>query len=473
MRAIQTLWCGDRSLKNSQFWWSHAEYNLFSWALSCLSLREAFGEVTLYTDSEGARMLVDTLKLPYTEVKVVYDGFDCLTCHWALAKVKTYALQNEPFLHIDGDIYVPKPLGADILASPLITQNEEIATEYYRNMIERFLSIEGLKLEPRMLAALRAESVPSYNLGFCGGNDLVFFKDFYEAVERFFRDNDFNGPRFRDADISANVIFEQMFFSILAKAGGVRIASVYPGVMRDNGYTVGEFCNLRQYESRQFIHILGGHKRNADNCHMLELTLLRKYPEYYERIIALYPERHRRLFGIPVALEQPQAAPLYNGFIEERNAEWSKISREELLKNTKSAANGIRLMAETDKISHDILVEKNPHVSMVNISLHEKDAVCERLKLKSAPESLSVAVLPTISQECIEEVPMSALLLNILALLECAMPLSQLAEKLSPCFGAQITTEDAEACILRSVKSAAERELVFVRREERDKSGRG
>ena len=34
-----------------------------SWALSCLSLREHYDEVALYTDSEGKRILIDELHL--------------------------------------------------------------------------------------------------------------------------------------------------------------------------------------------------------------------------------------------------------------------------------------------------------------------------------------------------------------------------------------------------------------------------
>lgn len=107
MKIVQTLWCGDRKLTASPFWWEEARRNLMSWALSCMSLREHYDEVVLYADSEAAHMLVDTLHLPYTEVVVCYDGFDCLTCHWALVKVRTYSLQTEPFLHVDGDIYLP------------------------------------------------------------------------------------------------------------------------------------------------------------------------------------------------------------------------------------------------------------------------------------------------------------------------------------------------------------------------------
>ena len=45
MKIIQTFWtAGQDPLKHS-FGWIHPEYNLMSWALSCLSLREHYDEV--------------------------------------------------------------------------------------------------------------------------------------------------------------------------------------------------------------------------------------------------------------------------------------------------------------------------------------------------------------------------------------------------------------------------------------------
>ena len=80
-----------------------------SWTLSCLSLREHYDEVVLYTDTagnprsddekplnvvsylglgremlfptEGQRILIDELHLPYTDVQVVFDDFPCLPQH--------------------------------------------------------------------------------------------------------------------------------------------------------------------------------------------------------------------------------------------------------------------------------------------------------------------------------------------------------------------------------------------------------
>ena len=47
MRIVQTFWTAKADLTRSTFGWLHPEYNLMSWALSCLSLREHYDEVAL------------------------------------------------------------------------------------------------------------------------------------------------------------------------------------------------------------------------------------------------------------------------------------------------------------------------------------------------------------------------------------------------------------------------------------------
>lgn len=47
MKIIQTFWSGGRNPLEHSFGWPHAEYNLMSWTLSCLSLREHFDQVEL------------------------------------------------------------------------------------------------------------------------------------------------------------------------------------------------------------------------------------------------------------------------------------------------------------------------------------------------------------------------------------------------------------------------------------------
>lgn len=128
MRIIQTFWAAGQDPLINGFGWPHPEYNLMSWALSCLCLREHYNNVELYTDSAGYQILIELLNLPYTKVHVIFDDFMCPSHNWALAKIKTYSIQNKPFIHIDGDVYLSTPLPKGIESASLIAQNKEIGT---------------------------------------------------------------------------------------------------------------------------------------------------------------------------------------------------------------------------------------------------------------------------------------------------------------------------------------------------------
>lgn len=454
MKTIQTLWCGDRELKYSAFWWNNAEYNLMSWALSCMSIKEQSEKITLYADSQGARVLADKLKLPYDEVIVNLDDFHCLSCHWALAKVKTYSLQTEPFIHIDGDIFLPRPLSEEVLKGRIIAQNKEQCTEYYGGMIKRFLSIENLKLSPLFEQALRGNNIPSYNLGFCGGRDTEFFGRFCEEVFRFFKDNDFNGDRFRFSDISANVIFEQIFFSVMARHEGIDISTVYPETIRDNGYTRNDFCDLTHYEQKQFIHILGGHKRTQEICDMVETTLLRKYPDAYERIAELFPERHKRLFGIAVDTgytREPSALDNYYVFLRDCNRIWRGIDRACLMTVAINISKKINFINASEEKRKQSVLRRNPYLCIYSAAENETVLLRKHLNINTEDDNLNVAVVPDVSEKGFAEHPLDNLSYNILDILEVPLTYEDLEKSLLPCFDKNTCSEKITACIEKAL----------------------
>ncbi len=438
MKIIQTLWCGERKLTESPFWWLNAEYNLMSWALSCLSLKEHFDEITLYTDSEGARVLVDTLKLPYSEVTLSFDNFNCLTCHWALAKVRAYSMQTSPFLHIDGDIYLPKQLPKDIVKAQLVAQNKEYCSEYYKGMISRFLAVDGLKLAPRFSEALARDDVPSYNLGFCGGNNLKFFGEFCEEVERFFSDNDFNGERFRNADISANVVYEQMFFAIMARDKGIDISTIFPHTIRDNGYRADEFCDMDHYGQRQLVHILGGHKRTQEVCDMVERTLLRKYPETYERIAALFPARHPRLYGITASPSTENATAEYQNFLKSTEEYWRTLTPRELLEQEKKTAENIAFPNSTAEERQTFILQRNPYARLYEMADTERETMSRRLNFDN--NCRDIAIIPSVSGKGYKEFPLNSMAYNIIDMLSEPTTYAELCDSLASCFS-QIPSE--------------------------------
>jgi len=300
MKIIQTFWTAGQDPLKHGFGWAHPEYNLMSWALSCLSLREHYDEVELYTDSAGYHILIEVLQLPYSKTHVIFDDFQCLPHHWALSKIKTYSLQTEPFLHIDGDIYLPRPLPEKVLNAPLVAQNREIGTIYYRRMMD-----EGVLNHPDMVfptyleKGLKEKSIASYNMGVFGGNDIDSIKKYCNEVFHFLETNKMNDTSVAHSHVGCNVLFEQILFATWAEHNNHKVKNVIEHGINDNGYTFNDFCNLQLFKQKIIFHILGGHKKNLRILTMLEQTLLSIAPKHYLHIIKLFPELNCRFSNKP------------------------------------------------------------------------------------------------------------------------------------------------------------------------------
>lgn len=86
MKIVQTFWHGNNSLLDNSFGWMNPQYHLMSWALSCLSLKDNYQNIVLYTDSHGYEIFAEQLKLPYTDIIIQYDNLTCPEPHWAYPK---------------------------------------------------------------------------------------------------------------------------------------------------------------------------------------------------------------------------------------------------------------------------------------------------------------------------------------------------------------------------------------------------
>tara|TARA_B110000908_G_scaffold172725_1_gene242401 strand:- start:7974 stop:8471 length:498 start_codon:yes stop_codon:yes gene_type:complete len=139
MKIVQTFWSGNsKDIIKDTFGWYAPEYHLMSWALSCLQLRKFYDNVVLYTDEKGYELLINYLKLPYTKVIVNLDELNKDDSDlWALSKIHTYSKQDEPFLHVDGDVFIWEAFNKDIMKANLIAQNKEIGTaHFYESMFD-------------------------------------------------------------------------------------------------------------------------------------------------------------------------------------------------------------------------------------------------------------------------------------------------------------------------------------------------
>lgn len=295
MRIIQSAWaCNKSNLLTSNSGWLSPEYNLMSWSLSCLQLKQHYPELVLYTDSVSAKVLIDTLKLPYSDVVCNLDSLNSYHPQlWALPKIASYSQQEKPFLHVDGDVFIWKKFEDNLLKGSLIAQNIETATEYYEKIM---VSLESaLNYFPDEILNERKSNKPilAFNAGIFGGSDISFFKEYTSKAFNFVDKNILSLSKINVSNF--NIFFEQYLFYCLAKKYHKKVNVLLSETIGDNQYKgFGDFARV-PYE-KQYLHLLGSYKRNDFVCKQMASRLRQDYPEYYYRIIQLFKKNNLILF---------------------------------------------------------------------------------------------------------------------------------------------------------------------------------
>ena len=286
MVICQTLWTNRKNLLKDSFGWLSPQHHLMGWALSCLKLSRYHKNVQLFTDRAGKELLSDYLGLPYTRVFEDYDNLDYEPYLWALPKLETYSRQDQPFLHVDGDVLLWEPFAPSLLSASLITQNLEKGTEYYKNKFEPLL--KKLKYLPRLLKPnLTLPYMYGYNAGIMGGNDISFFKKYVSLAVQFLEKN-----RGCKLDGNVNMIFEQLLFHSLAKREKKPVSCLKEELINDNGYDQKRFADFARAAKLGYLHLIGPHKRSKDSCDWLARYLFQENQEIFLRITALFKEQH-------------------------------------------------------------------------------------------------------------------------------------------------------------------------------------
>ncbi len=284
MKIVQSFWSGNQKDINNNYGWYNARSNWISWILSCNQLVKFHKDVELYTDNFGYEILIEKLQLPYTKVYVVLDELNHYHKDlWAIAKIKTFQLQNEPFLHVDGDVFVWESLTDKFQKSQLITQNLEITTDYYGCMWDE-ISPNLTFLPTEMNNYHNKKSNLACNMGIIGGNDIDFFKKYTEKSFEFVDKN--NSSWLNINSFNFNVFFEQVLFHEMAKGERRNIDFLFEEVSEDNAY-VG-FGDFHKVPNKKYLHLLGVYKRNGSMCKAMEVYTMKYYPEKYTKFAALF-----------------------------------------------------------------------------------------------------------------------------------------------------------------------------------------
>ncbi|MFN7655361.1 MAG: DUF6734 family protein [Cyclobacteriaceae bacterium] len=293
MKIIQSFWTKP-GLKEANFnisdrnmgGWVDKRFNYFSWALSCLQLKKFYGRVELITDSAGFDLFVRKLSLPYDDVKVALDELDLNEYHydlWALGKLKAYSLQEEPFIHVDGDVFIFEKFSNDFENSDLLAQNAEYGFNYYEDAFKKIE--ESFDYIPQVLLSSRKKNdnkVVGVNAGIVGGKNVGFFQEYSACAFEFVNRN-----RSKLAQINIglfNNVFEQFLFYAMAEKMGISITYYLKNV----NHAFDGLAELTGVPRRvRYVHTVGVYKRIAYIGDLIANRLLMDYPEYYFKIINL------------------------------------------------------------------------------------------------------------------------------------------------------------------------------------------
>ncbi len=287
MNFIQTLYIDKYkdSLKNN-FGWVAPEFHLISWALSCLQLKKFYQQVELFASSCAAELLIGKLNLPYFKIHLIHDNFHIADEKlWALYKIFTYSLQDEPFLHIDGDVFLFKELPPFLLSGELVAQNMEVATpEVYSNTQKQLVKHFTYFPDCVNKEFYNTSPIKAVNAGILGGTNIKFIKEYADLAFKYVERNKRHLPLINLHGF--NVFFEQHLFYSLAKEKELRIEFLINELIEDDKYRhLGDFHEVPC--KNNYLHLIGEYKRDEYTCRQMAAKLRELYPEYYYRIMSL------------------------------------------------------------------------------------------------------------------------------------------------------------------------------------------
>ena len=293
MKIVQSLWSkptqvGLRQgeIPASACGWPDKKYNYLSWILSVYQFKIFYEEVELVTDTCGYELLIDKLQLPYSRVHVVLDELNNYPADlWAIGKIYAYSLQEEPFIHADGDVFIWARFEESLERSALLCQCKEEGEFYNKTYWETLLTLaENLDYFPSFLnkGVSGNRSIRSVNAGIFGGSDTAFIRRYCEVAFDFVNRNQ---KYLRKIQLNSfNMIFEQFLFRALCEDQKVELNYLNPTVNLLRGY----FAEYTGIPSKiKYMHPYGLFKRNSYVAEWLEYKVLTEYPDQYYKVIGL------------------------------------------------------------------------------------------------------------------------------------------------------------------------------------------
>jgi hypothetical protein len=462
MKIVQSFWSAKKNLINDSFGWLSPMHHIMGWTLSCLKLKEQYDDLHLYTDENGYKLLIEYMQLPYKSVQVCFDNLDIYNEHfWAISKIATYAAQNGPFIHVDGDVFIWKKFDPQLENARLVAQNLETGTDYYKRMFNGIKRDLGFAPDC-LLKELERDSIFSYNAGILGGNDPRFFENYYATAIKLIQHYQ---PLYKQELVSGNfnILFEQILFHALAKDQKIDVTCYFKRQFTDKGYEKADMADFMLTPCRlKYLHLIGKYKRDAETCDLLARTLLREYPQFFFKVISLFHKQHNHfqtrirplmesmnvytpdlsVNGYATEYFQTQNTAKevsdYRSILEGYAAEWEGIDEQLLYELEVSGSRFYSFFCEDRDRQLSTVFYRHPFIRIVEASFSWSqdvmDVLFPRLHCDLSEERYGIACIPDLFTQGYREVVIDEMQYDMLAIFKERLTLHELIEGLQPVF---------------------------------------
>ena len=286
MKIIQSYWSLPSQQSSSIIdgrdsgGWIHKKYHYLSMALSCLLLRRYYDEVELITDTDGKYLLIDVLKLPYTSVSTDLDKFcNYPSSLWAIPKLYAYSIQDTPFLHVDGDVFIWEAFKPIVTQTAIVVQSPEIEhAAAYKEALAYLCNIIGYI--PNFFDSCSVNDFRSVNAGVLGGTNFGFLSTYGKTALGIINAN-LSSLKSDCKNGAVNLVLEQLLLYNMCENNKIDISYIIP-VLSSDYKEVLNFHRIPVLET--FIHLIGCAKKSLFACEQVEFRLQYEFPEYYHYI---------------------------------------------------------------------------------------------------------------------------------------------------------------------------------------------
>ncbi len=360
----KTITCNNMNYSGG---YMSATINWLSMAYSCLLLKKYHptDNLIFYGNEDMVRILGDLFQLPYDDYKIIEANDEFSTWFYCWPKILTYEAQQNPFIHVDIDIFMWGTLPSSLMEAPLIAQHLENDSTFYLNVYNQ-MKEDNICFPGFMEVCYDNNVINSYNAGLLGGHDLAFFQEYVWEIRKFLELNK-SQIAISDRKFLYNVVFEQWLFYGLTRKYNKSVCTFYKKPIKNFNMEEAHVpLQILSLKKLAYLHVME-YKRNIACNRFIVYKMRSEFPDVYDRILSICNHK-----GIKSSLYYNSPASINSFFDSNAKNEYSSNSKSlseiDELEYKKNEAEDLEILeTHSEKRNELIKLQDNHNILITDI----------------------------------------------------------------------------------------------------------